>query len=263
MPHRVEFPPPSREESHECSVEVTAQGPIRLGRPAAAERAADRGRAHGARRRARLLPGQARAARAGGVPPREDRSGDLSRDGRARPARADDPRAIRRAGPELRQLRPDRARGGARGLGLPLDDERAVFAGDGADLRIRFFRTTKQKYLPKLASRRMDRLLRPHRAEPRLRPGLDGDAREEGRRRLQPDRQQDVDLQLADRRRVRRLGEGRRRRDPGFRTGQRIRRACPPRRSTARSACAPPSPAKSSWTACSARRRTPFPKCAA
>ena len=31
----------------------------------------------------------------------------------------------------------------------------------------------KQKYLPKLATRRMDRLLRPHRAQPRLRPGLD------------------------------------------------------------------------------------------
>jgi hypothetical protein len=41
------------------------------------------------------------------------------------------------ARPELRLLRPDRARSRARGLGLPLDDERAVLAGDGADLRIR------------------------------------------------------------------------------------------------------------------------------
>ena len=40
----------------------------------------------------------------------------------------------------------------------------------------------KKKYLPKLATRRVDRLLRPHRAEPRLRPRLDADAREEGRR---------------------------------------------------------------------------------
>ncbi len=30
----------------------------------------------------------------------------------------------------------------------------------------------RKKYLPKLATRRMDRLLRPDRAEPRLRPGL-------------------------------------------------------------------------------------------
>ena len=45
--------------------------------------------------------------------------------------------------------------------------------------------------------RRMDRLLRPDRAEPRLRPRQHGHAREEGRRRLRADRQQDVDHQLA------------------------------------------------------------------
>ena len=39
---------------------------------------------------------------------------------------------------------------------------------------------TKQKYLPKLATRRVDRLLRPDRARPRLRPRQHGDAREEG-----------------------------------------------------------------------------------
>ena len=37
---------------------------------------------------------------------------------------------------------------------------------------------TKRKYLPKLASGRADRLLRPHRAQPRLGPGLDADARQ-------------------------------------------------------------------------------------
>ena len=36
-------------------------------------------------------------------------------------------------GTELRQLRPDRPGSGARGLGLPLDDERPVFVGDGSD----------------------------------------------------------------------------------------------------------------------------------
>ena len=42
----------------------------------------------------------------------------------------------------------------------------------------------KQKYLPKLATRRVDRLLRPDRAEPRLRPRQHGHARQEGARRL-------------------------------------------------------------------------------
>ena len=50
----------------------------------------------------RLLPGQARAARAGSVPPREDRPRDLPRDGRARPARPDDSRRVRRPGAQLR-----------------------------------------------------------------------------------------------------------------------------------------------------------------
>ena len=62
--------------------------------------------------------------------------------------------------------------------------------------------------------RRIDRLLRPDRAQPRLGPGLDDHARPRRARRLPARRQQDVDLELADRRRVRRLGEDRRRRDP-------------------------------------------------
>ncbi len=65
--------------------------------------------------------------------------------------------------------------------------------------------------------RRVDRLLRADRARPRVGSGLDDDARARGRRRLPARRQQDVDLQLADRRRVRRLGEDRRRRDPRLR----------------------------------------------
>ena len=65
----------------------------------------------------------------------------------------------------------------------------------------------RKKYLPKLASRRVGRLLRPDRARCRLRSRRHEDARREGRRRLPPDRLQDVDLQLADRRRLRRLGE--------------------------------------------------------
>ena len=60
----------------------------------------------------------------------------------------------------------------------------------------------KEKYLPKLAQRRVDRLFRPHRARPRLRPRLDGHAREEGRRRLQPLGRQNLDQQRPDRRRL-------------------------------------------------------------
>ena len=74
--------------------------------------------------------------------------------------------------------------------------------------------------------RRMDRLLRPDRAEPRLRPRQHDHAREEGRRRLRAHRHQDVDHQLADRRRVRRLGQGRRRRDPRLRAREGRGRAC-------------------------------------
>ena len=53
----------------------------------------------------------------------------------------------------------------------------------------------------------MDRLLRPDRAEPRLGPRQHGHPRAQGGRRLQADRQQDVDHELADRRRVRGLGQ--------------------------------------------------------
>jgi glutaryl-CoA dehydrogenase len=65
----------------------------------------------------------------------------------------------------------------------------------------------RKKYLPKLASRRMGRLLRPDRARCRLRSRRHEDPRGEDRRRLPPDRHEDVDLQLADRRCLRRLGE--------------------------------------------------------
>ena len=123
------------------------------------------------------------------------------------------------AGAQLRQLRPGRARGRARRLGLPLDDERAVLARHGADQRVRH-RGAEAEVPAQARHRRMDRLLRPHRAEPRLRPRQHGHAREEGRGRLFAQRHQDVDHQLADRRRVRRLGEGRRRCDPRLHSRQ-------------------------------------------
>ena len=82
----------------------------------------------------------------------------------------------------------------------------------------------RKKYLPKLASRRMDRLLRPDRAGCRLRSGRHEDAGREDGERLQDLRLENVDLQRADRRRVRRLGEaqGRERqgRNPRLRAGK-------------------------------------------
>ena len=134
-----------------------------LGRPPITRRSTRRKRAHGARCGARVLSGQTRAARANGVSPRKHRSGDFSRNGRTRPARRDLADGIRRRGPELCQLRSDRARGRARRFGLSLDDERAKLAGHAADLRIR--RRGAATEIPTQArARRMDRLFRPDRA---------------------------------------------------------------------------------------------------
>ena len=89
---------------------------------------------------------------------------------------------------------------------------RAELARDVSDLHVRLGSAAAQ-ISAEARHRRMDRLLRPDRAQPRLRSGLDDHARARRRRRLPARRQQDVDLEFADRRRVRRLGEdGRRRR---------------------------------------------------
>ena len=65
----------------------------------------------------------------------------------------------------------------------------------------------REKYLPRARLRRMGRLLRPDRARRRLRSRRHEHARREGRRRLSADRHQDVDLQRADRRCVRGVGQ--------------------------------------------------------
>ena len=106
----------------------------------------------------------------------------------------------------LRHLRAGRARGRARRFRLPLDDERAVLAGDVSDPCLRLGGAA-QEVPAEARLRRMDRLLRPDRARCRLRSRRHEDARREDRRRLPPHRLQDVDLQRADRRRLRRLGE--------------------------------------------------------
>ena len=133
--------------------------------------------------RPRLRAGAARAARARGVPHREGGRLDLPRDGRARPARHRHSRAVRRRRHGLRQLRPRRARSGAGGFGLPLDDERAGLARHGADQRVRH-RRAEAEIPAEARDRRVDRLLRPHRAESRLRSGRHDDAREESRGRV-------------------------------------------------------------------------------
>ncbi len=145
---------------------------------------------------------------------RRDRPRDLPRDGRARPARPDHPRGVRRAG------------GSYVCYGLIAREVERVDSGYRSMMSVQsslvmypiyaFGTEAQQRKVPAQARhRRVDRLLRPHRAGPRLRSRRHGDARQEGGRRLPAHRQQDVDHQLADRRRLRGLGEGRRRRrDP-------------------------------------------------
>ena len=177
-----------------------------------------------------------------------------ARDGQARPARADDPGGIWRRGARLCRLRPDRARTRARRFRLSLGDVGAVLAGDVSDLRLRH-RGAAAQISAQARDRRDDRLLRPDRARSRLRSRLDGDARREGRRRLQAQRRQDLDLQCAGRRCRGGLGEARRRhprlhrraRHQGFLDAEDRRQAL---------ACAPRSPARSCWKTASCRKRT-------
>ena len=92
----------------------------------------------------------------------EDRPRDLPRDGRTRPARADHLAGIRRRRARLRRLWPHRARSRAGRLRLPLDDERAVVAGHGADRDVRH-RGAEAEVSAEARPRRVDRLLRPDR----------------------------------------------------------------------------------------------------
>ena len=153
-----------------------------------------------------------------GLPRGEDRPVDLQRDGRARASRRDDPGGIRRRRRLLRRLRARGARGRARRFRLPLDDERAVLARHVPDLRL-WRRDAAQEVPAEARLGRVGRLLRPDRARCRLRPRRHEDPRREDRRRLPAHRLEDVDLELAHRRRVRRLGEvgGARQPDPRLR----------------------------------------------
>ena len=136
---------------------------------------------------------------------------DLSRDGRAGPVGPHHSGSVRRRRAELRLLRTGGARSRAGRLGLPLDDERAVVAGDGADQRVRQ-RSDEAEVPAQAGHRRIDRLLRPHGTESRFRPRQHDLARQEGRWRLPALGHQDVDHEQPHCRRVRGLGQGRRRR---------------------------------------------------
>ncbi len=105
----------------------------------------------------------------------------------------------------------------------------------------------RQKYLPKLAIGRMDRLFRPDRARRGFGPRRHEDRRQEDRRRLCPQRVQDVDLQLAHRGCLRGLGEIRSpwRQDPRLCAGQGHEGPVGAQDRAASCPCAPPSPARS------------------
>ena len=154
-------------------------------------------------------------------------------------------------------LRPDRPRGRAHRFGLPLDDERAVLVGDGSSSSAtrRPGRSTSPA-----GQRRIHRLLRPHRAEPRP-DRLDGHPGEkvDGGYRPSGSKMWITNSPIAD---VFVVWAGD---DAGEIRGfvlERGWKGCPPRRFTEKSACAPRSPARSSWTTYSARKRTPSPTCA-
>src|SRR6266699_187938 len=154
-------------------------------RSAAPRRAAHGSRAHGARRGARVRSRKARAAHPRGVSQRKKRSGDLPRDGSAWNARLDASRGIRLRRAQLRELRPRRARDRAGRLRIPVAHERAELARHAADPRVRVG-GAEEKISSPARQGRIDRLLRPHRAQPRLRPCEHADAGEESLRRLQP-----------------------------------------------------------------------------
>ena len=132
---------------------------LQLGRPARPRKRTHRGRAHGARHRARLCAGEAVSARAQGLSRRELRSGRDPRNGRARAAWPDHPGGIWRRRPRLCGLRPDRARDRARRFRLPLGHVGAVLARDAPDLCL-WQRSAAAQISAQARDRRDGRLLR-------------------------------------------------------------------------------------------------------
>ena len=169
---------------------------------------------------------------------------DLPRDGRTRPARPDHSRAVRRPRPELRRY------------GLIAREVERVDSGYRSMMSVQsslvmvpiyeFGTEAQQAEIPAEAGhRRMDRLLRPDRAEPRLRSGLDGHARQESRRRLCADRHARCGSPIRRSPTCSWSGPRTTKARSAASCWKKAGRACPRRRSTASSACAPRSPARS------------------
>ena len=177
-----------------------------VGRSAAHRGSAHRGRADDPRHRARLCRSRARPPHPEGLSRGKDRPETLPADGRSGTARGDAAAGIRLRRRGLRRLRPHRARGRARQLRLPLDDERAELACHVPDPRL-WRRRPAPQVSARPRARRAHRLLRAHRAERRLRSGRHDHAGRENRARLSAHRLENVDQQRADRRRVRGVGE--------------------------------------------------------
>ena len=170
---------------------------------------------------------------------------------RGRLPRPDPRRKIRRPEPRLHRLRADRRGDRARRLLRPHRRLRADLAGRLGDRKMGDGRAEGTLAAGPL-QRRGPRLLRPDRARHRLRRRQPAHPGDEDRRRLVDQRPEDVD-QPRQRRRVRpdlrpdRPGEeaqGPRR----LHRADRLRGLHRPRRSTASSACAPPTPRSSPST---------------
>src|SRR6516162_4993164 len=141
QPHKAQAPgachAADRRRDAQASGSAATRGRrLQLAGSARFRRRTHRRRAHGARHRARLCPGQAVPARAHGQPRGAFRSRHRLRDGRARPARPHDPGGIRRRGARLCRLWADHARDRAGRFRLPLGHVGAVLAGDAPDLRL-------------------------------------------------------------------------------------------------------------------------------
>jgi len=192
-----------------------------MGRPVPARSAAHRRRTHDPRHGPGIRAGEAAAARDRCLYERGDRSRDLPRDGHSRPDRRDASGRVRLRGRGIRVLRARCARNRAGRFRLSLDEQRSVVVGDVSHLRLRR-RRAAQTLSAEARQRRVGRLLRSDGTGRRIGSRRDENAGREGRRRIPADRFEDVDLELADRRRLRRLGEvGRSRQpDPRLRPGE-------------------------------------------
>ena len=144
---------------------------------------------------------------------------EIMRDGRARPARRDHPGRYGCAGVNYVSY------------GLIAREVERVDSGYRSAMSVQTSlvmypiyaygtEAQRQKYLPKLATGECVGCFGLTEPDHGSDPGGMGTARARGRRRLPAERHQDVDHQLADRRRVRGLGQERRRRDPRLHPGE-------------------------------------------